>query len=139
MTTRDREDLAKEIHALGGRLTSAVSALHGLVVNECLATQTLILDADGTKSRNWTVPYGSISVHNAGAGTLTITTSPLAGAAPTSGVGVIVVPSGIAEVANVAGRTLSFYGTPGAAVILSVFTKPQPPAWGNLGVLVSGP
>jgi hypothetical protein len=45
------------------------------------------------------------------------------------------MPSGVAAVVNIAGRTLSVYGSPGARIVLSVFTTAQPPAWANLGVL----
>ena len=81
MPTPDREDLAREVRALGGRLTSVVSDLHGLVINECLTTETLILDDTGVASRDWSVPYGSVAVHNAGADPLTLVNGPPAGAA----------------------------------------------------------
>jgi len=132
----DREQLAAEVRHLGGRLTETVSELHGLVINACLTTETLILDADGRASRDWSVPYGSVAVHNAGADTLTIVNGTPAAAAPMSGVGVVVIPSGSAMTANMAGRSLSLYGTAGACVVLSVFTRPQPPAFAALGVLV---
>jgi hypothetical protein len=135
MPARDREDLAAEIHDLGGRLTSAVSALHGLVVNECLSTETLILDGSGNAVRWWTVPFGSVAVHNTGANTLVLANQPMAGAAPASGVGVVLVPPNSAVCVNLVGRTLSLYGTIGARVVLSVFTKPQPPDWAQLGAL----
>lgn len=139
MPTPDREDLANEVRRLGGRLTSAVSDLHGLVVNECLVTETLILDASGTAFRDWSVPYGSVAVHNAGADPLTIVNGTPAGSPPRSGVGVVVIPSGAAVTANMAGRALSLYGTAGAAIILSVFTRPQPPVYAQLGILVATP
>lgn len=139
MTTADRSELADEVRKLGGRLTTVVSDLHGLVINQCLTTETLILDAAGQASRDWTVPYGSVAVHNAGSDALTIVNGTLTDSAPIAGVGVVVIPSGAAVTANMAGRTLSLYGVPGAGVVLSVFTRPQPPAFSNLGVLVFGP
>lgn len=139
MPTPDREQLAREVRALGGRLTSVVSDLHGLVINECLLTETLILDASGVASRDWSVPYGSVAVHNAGADPLTLVNGPAAGAAPVAGVGVVVVPSGAGVTANMTGRMLTLYGTAGAGVILSVFTRPQPPAFALLGTLVFVP
>jgi hypothetical protein len=132
----DAAQLVAEVHGLTGRLTAAVAELHGTVINHCLSTETLILDARGFASRDWTVPFGSLAVHNAGAATLTVTNATPASAAPTSGLGVVLFPSGSAASANLSGRTLSFYGAPGAALILSVFTKPQPPAWGTPGSVV---
>lgn len=139
MPTQDRQDLADEVRKLGGRLTSVVSDLHGLVVNECLVTETLILNATGQAARDWTVPYGSVAVHNAGADPLTVVNGTLAASAPSSGVGVVIIPSGAGVTANMAGRSLSLYGTPGAAIILSVFTRPQPPVYAQIGVLVMTP
>lgn len=135
MTAPDRAELAAEVRALGGRLTSAIADLHGLVVNDCLGTETTALNAAGVASRDWVVPFGSIAVHNGGAGPLTISTAPLAETAPLTGTGVVVIPSGAAAVVNLAGRTLTLYGTAGARVVLSVFTKAQPPAWAMLAVL----
>jgi hypothetical protein len=135
MPARDREDLAGEVRKLGGRLTTAVSDLHGLVVNECLSSETLILDGAGNASRWWTVPFGSVAIHNTGANTLVVANQPMAGSAPKSGVGVILVPPNSAVCANVSGRILSLYGTIGAQVVLSVFTKTQPPDWAQLGAL----
>lgn len=136
MPDHNRSEFAAEVRALGGRLTTVVSDLHGLVINECLTTETLILDASGIASRDWSVPYGSVAVHNAGVDPLTIVNGPPAGAAPVAGVGVVVVPSGAGVTANMSGRMLTLYGTAGAGVILSVFTRPQPPAFALLGTLV---
>jgi hypothetical protein len=123
------------VHELGGRMTKAIADLHGLVVNDCLTTQTVVLDASGAWSADWPISFGSVAVHNGGAGALTVTTNSTADAAPVSGVGVAPVPAGCATVLNMAGRTLSLYGTPGARVVVQVFTKAQPPAWANLGQL----
>lgn len=135
MPTADREALAREVRALGGRLTSAVSDLHGLVVNECLTTETLLLAADGSASRWWTVPFGSIAVHNTGNITLTVCNAPMSDKAPATGLGVILIPPNSAVCANVSGRILSLYGQAGARVGLSVFTKTQPPDWAQLAAL----
>lgn len=139
MPTTDRSELVAAVHKLDGRMTEAISRLHGVVVNNCLTTETLILDAAGQASRDWTVPYGSVAVHNAGPAALTIVNGTPTGSAPVSGIGVVVIPSGAGITANMAGRTLSLYGSPGAGVILSVFTKPQPPAFAQLGVLAFTP
>lgn len=133
--TTNRSELAAEVREMGGRITAAIADLHGLVINDCLSTETLILDGSGTAQRNWTVPYGSISAHNGGAGPLTLTTAPAAATAPSSGLGVAVLPSGAAGTVNMAGRSLTLYGTAGARVVLSVFTRSQPPAWAQLAVL----
>jgi hypothetical protein len=139
MTTRDRDQLAAEVHDLGGRLTAVIAELHGLVINNCLATETLILDAAGICARDWAVPFGSLAVHNAGIGTLTVTNATPTDAPPVSGAGVVVIPAGCAQTINLSGRSLTLYGISGAPVILSVFTKPQPPAWANLGTLEATP
>lgn len=137
MPTNDRAELAQEVRQLGGRLTEAVAELHGLVINDCLATETLIFPATGVIARDWTVPYGSVAVHN-GSGTsqkVTVTNQGHGDRAPVSGLGVVPVPAGAAVTANLSGRTLTLYGTPGERVVLSVFTKSQPPAWAQIGAL----
>lgn len=132
MTTH-RDELAAEVRELGGRLTSAVADLHGLVINDCLTTETLTLDGAGMATRDWTVPYGSVSVHNGGQNTVTITNNTAAAGAPQTGAGVVLVPPGAAVTANLSGRSLSLYGDPGTQLVVSVFTRPQPPAWGRVG------
>ena len=149
-TTPTRDQLASEVHRLGGRMTEAVSQLHGLVVNNCLATETIVIPAAGVVSRQWRVPFGSVAVANHGAGTLTMNPGPAQGQAPTSGPGVVKVAGYTGVTVNVAGRDLTIYGTPGALVVLSVFANPQPPAFGIItpattavavaaGQLVTGP
>jgi hypothetical protein len=135
----DRTELTEQVRELGGRLTSVVSDIHGLVINQCLTTETILLDAGGRGVRDWTVPFGAVAIHNAGAEALTVVNGTPTENAPVSGIGVVIVPSGAAITANIAGRTLSFYGAPGAGVILSAFTRPQPPAFSQLGVLVLNP
>ena len=45
------------------------------------------------------------------------------------------IPAGVAATANLTGRTLTIYGAPGGRLVLSVFTKSQPPAWATVGAL----
>jgi hypothetical protein len=40
------------------------------------------------------------------------------------------VAAGKSAVHNLSGHALSIYGTPGASVVVQVYAKPQPPAWG---------
>lgn len=136
MPTDDREALATEVRHLGGRVTAAVAELHGVVINHCLLTETVLFPATGRCHREWHVPYGSVAIHNGSAGSkVTVTNATPSDTAPVAGTGVVVVPAGAAVTANITGHTLVVYGTPGERAVLSVFTKPQPPAWGSPGPL----
>lgn len=134
-----RAELSELVDQLGGRMTAAVSELHGLVVNDCLTTATLVLDGNGRGEFSWRVPFGSLSVVNNGPGTLTVTTDTSGSGAPTQGQGVARIAGYGAQVVNMSARTLTLYGSPGASVGLSVYTKPQPPAFGIVGQPASAP
>ena len=138
-STPTRDELAAEVRQLGGRVTAAVSELHGVIVNNCLTTATIILNAQGVGTFDWRVPFGSVSVVNNGPGTITITTDSNGSGAPTQGQGVAKVAGYGAQVVNMAGRTLTLYGSPGASVGLSVFANAQPPAFGIVGQPASAP
>lgn len=249
-----QDQLLESLQAAGGRLTTLVSGLHGLVVNECLSVQTLVIGAAGYVETQFSVPFGSCAITSldpsvnvttetvllnqaaiidinpltsasavldgatakslyifnslnqagnytvqysrnggvtwtnasganplaASSGTsvtlvtgtapwaaltglvrvvytatvaptggaltmtlqtvgpvgaaqvVTVTTDPATGngIAPPQGTGVGVVQPGRSAVFNAAGRTLTVYGTPGKQVVIQVFAKAQPPAWG---------
>jgi len=135
MPTAERSELAAEVRQLGGRLTAAVAELHGLVVNNCLTTETHTFGPSGVCHRDWTVPYGSVAVHNGGTAQVTVTNQGAAESAPLTGAGVVPVPPGAGVVANFTGRVLTVYGKPGERVVFSVFTQPQAPAWAQVGAL----
>lgn len=127
-TTPDRLDALEH---LGGRLTELVAAVHGLVVNDCLSTETLTFPASGVVTRSWSVPFGSVAVTSLSTLTVTVVAGEdTNGTAPTSGAGVALVAAGKGATYVLSGRALTLYGKAGDSVTVSVFTRPQPPAWG---------
>lgn len=99
-------------------------------MHHVLAVETWQFDPAGIITRSWHVPYAAVAVDNHSTQPITATSGPPAASAPSSGQGVAVLPGSSAAVCELAGRTLTLYGTPGDSVTLQVFTDTQPPAYG---------
>jgi hypothetical protein len=131
MTTKaPPTDVMTALGTVHDRISALASVLKELVVAECLQTTTLALSADGIATFDWSGGFASVAVTNTSAAAVTVTTDTPAAAAPTTGTGVGLCPPGKGTVYNMTGHTVTLYGTPGDRVTLSVFARPQPPAWG---------
>ncbi|MGW5978765.1 hypothetical protein ACWFMH_19635 [Bacillus altitudinis] len=116
--------------AVSDKVSALAAAIKEMVVAECLTTQTLQISPAGFAEFSYPVPFASVAVTNLSAQPLTVTTQTPAETAPVTGTGVAVVPANSGAAHNLAGRSLTVYGTAGDRVTLSIFTRPTAPAWG---------
>lgn len=130
MQTRRPDEVMTAIGGVHDRVTALAAALKEMVISECLTTATLVIGASGHAEFDWTSGFASVALTNLSADPITITTATLADVAPTTGQGVAVVLPKSGASHNLAGHSLTVYGTAGDVVTLSVFSRPQPPAWG---------
>lgn len=130
MTTKAPTEVMTALGSVHDRVSALAAAIRELVIAECLHTTTLIINSRGYAEFDYTAGFASVAVTNLSADNVTITTSTPADAAPTRGTGVAIIPANRGAVYNLASHSLTVYGTPGDAVVLSIFSRPQPPAWG---------
>jgi hypothetical protein len=116
--------------AVNDRVTALATAIKDLVIAECLHTATVIIGARGYVEYDYPAGFASVALTNLSADTITATTATPSDAAPTRGTGVVLVPATRGAVYNLSSHSLTIYGTAGDAVVISVFSRPQPPAWG---------
>lgn len=111
--------------------TKSIEKLRSAVVNHVLVTELIKLDTDGTATREFRVPMGSVSVANHSAtGDVTVHAGGPGGGAPGTGPGIGFVKRATFAVLNVTGHVVTLYGTAGQFLTLQVFTVPQPPCTG---------
>lgn len=106
-----------------------------------ISTETVVLDANGTATRQYRVPFRSLGVDYFGATTLTVAAAPLAQFAPGPGPGVGKVGPGGFAVLNFRAYEWTVYGNPGELVTITAYARPQPANGvvnGTGGVLVTG-
>jgi hypothetical protein len=120
----------RALHELGQHVTEAAARARAHMLNDVLATETVLIGASGVAVRDYSVPFGSVVIGNASAAAVTFAPEQGAAAAPASGVGVAIVRPAVFLVHNVAARQLALYGSPGAVVYLAVFAKAQQPLTG---------
>jgi hypothetical protein len=123
-------EVARGISSLDSRLNQLAHALKDLITCETLATETRTFDANGITTFGWNFAFASVAVTSQSAQKVTITNMGPASAAPTSGPGVALLAPNKGATYNLAGTMLTLYGNPGDQVTVSVFARPQPPAWG---------
>lgn len=124
---------AAVIEALGG-IRGAMGDMSGALdrlAPAVIAQKTIQLDATGTASEQFRVPFRSIAVDYFGAGDLTVAAQPLGGgavpSAPGPGVGIARIGPGGFAVCNMRATVVSFYGLPGDIVTFTCFSLPQAP------------
>lgn len=130
MTTKQPSDVMTALGTVNDRVSALAAAIKELVISECLTTTTLVISPAGFAEFDWSAGFASVALTNLSADPVTITTSTPADAAPLTGNGVARVLANSGAVHNLASHSLTIYGTPGDAVTVSVFSRPQPPAWG---------
>jgi hypothetical protein len=134
MTTRTNnaeaaalEAAALELQVATTRLTEIPGLLRGLILNSVLRSELVTFDATGVVERNTSTPYASLGVWNYGEEVIASSSPPQPDAAPTGGIGVIIVPSLAAVVWPLTGTTITLYGTPGDQALLALWATPQCP------------
>jgi hypothetical protein len=135
------ERMVDMIHALEevrGAISHTARLLQGLSEHDVLATETAAFDSDGVISRDYTVPFASVSIGNMSGGDVVIATGGPTSAAPRIGAGITLVPAGASVTVNMTGHEVTFYGTAGGRISFSVFTKSQGPAFAGAGDTPAG-
>jgi hypothetical protein len=120
---------AAQLEALGA-IRGALGDMSGLLdrlAPAVIAQKTVQLDANGTATDQFRIPFRSISVDYFGGSTLTVAAAPLGVGAPGPGVGVAKVGPGGFAVCNMRATVVSFYGLPGDLVTYCCMALPQPP------------
>jgi hypothetical protein len=132
MATRQHQphEVMTAIGTVHDRVAALTAVLRDMVTHETLTTTTLAFGADGTAVFDWSAGFASVAVTNTSAQDVTLTAATVQDGAPLTGSGVALVPAGKGATYNLAGHALTLYGNPGDRVTLSVFSRPQPPAWG---------
>ena len=119
-----------EIHqaliTLGNSMGDLTQFFKAPAPDAVLMSETVVLDGTGVYTASWPIIYASVAVASLG-GAVTVSNSGLQADVPDTGPGVFVVPAGGFASHNLRGQILSLYGTPGAAVDVTVFVRPQPP------------
>ncbi len=116
-----------------GRVIGDLSQVIKTMVPRVLGTRTYVLDAQGTATDQYRVPYACLSVISESAAKLTVASSPLQGAAPGAGSGQGRVPANGFAVLNLAGNAWAVYGgAAGELITVTAYTQPQPPAAARL-------
>jgi hypothetical protein len=135
MTRRGHEsgtelDAAQVLLRLDGRVSELADLLNGGSVNKVLFVGTLLIGADGSVTRTFRVPFGSVSVANPNDAQLTVVNAPEQDPAhpPTSGLGVVIVGAGGDGTWPITGNVLTIYGPANGQVVLVVTSDRQKPS-----------
>lgn len=93
-----------------------------------IALETVALDAAGTATRQYRVPFQCLYVESQSAKVLTVAGMSMQSDAPGAGPGIAYVRAGGAATANIRAYQWSIWGgTAGELVTVTVFSRPQPP------------
>ncbi|MFL6144514.1 MAG: hypothetical protein ACJ72N_21960 [Labedaea sp.] len=125
-------DLVARLGRLEDSITHFAAHLRGLMLNDVLGAELVVIPTAGVVSRDFSVPFASVAVLNHSTATITVAAHAPQGNAPPSGPGVHLVGPGAAEVINLTGPVWTIYGPAGAQVSVSTFAKPQPPGFGTI-------
>jgi hypothetical protein len=117
-----------EARTLRETMTEFMARWAGQAVNNVLEVGTVIMPAGGLQSFSWQVSAGSIAIDNQGTHPMVVVAGGASGGgAPTSGIGVSIVPANSRRVVNVASRQVTVYGTPADVFCYEAFTKGATP------------
>lgn len=117
------------------RQTGLLAELKGLSLNDVIQSGTMLLDADGRAHVNTSTAYASVGAWAYGA-QVTLTNATPEATRPPYGRGVIHVPAGSSVVWPLVGADLTVHGTPGGLVLVTLWSKPQPPMVASGALLV---
>lgn len=120
--------MAAAIEGLATRVTDLAGLTRGLMLNNVIRSELVVLDDDGRAAVNSSVPFASVGIvcfDDA----VTVNAGTLQEDVPTAGIGVIPLPGAAAIVWPLTGSTLSLYGTAGDRVLVTIWEKPQCPMY----------
>lgn len=120
-------DLLVAMDRSSSSITEAVAQLRGLSTNDVISVDTVLLDGDGQRSFEASVPFSAVAVTSVAWGELTLTTQAYTGQRPTIGAGVAIVPAGACAVLPLAGRVLTVHGRPGETVCVILLKRALAP------------
>lgn len=132
MTTKQpsTQDVMTGLGSVHDRLSALAAAIKELVIAECLTTTTLQFGGGGYVEYDYPGGFASLAVLNTSTMLVTVSASTPQDVAPLTGVGVGLCPPSKGTVHNISAHSVTLYGNPGDRVTLSVFSRPQPPAYG---------
>lgn len=132
MTTKapSTADVMTGLGSVHDRVSALAAAIRELVIAECLTTVTLAFGPDGYVEFDYPGTFASLSILNTSDQLVTVSASTPQETAPLTGIGVGLCPAGMGTVHNISAHSVTLYGNSGDRVTLSVFSRPQPPAWG---------
>jgi hypothetical protein len=117
------EQLLAEMQHLNATQTAMMARLRGgLILNDVLGVEQILIPAAGFVQRDYPVAVGSVVVVNLSATAVTFATGGGTAAPPTVGTGVQTVPASSWLAIPVGATTFTLYGTAGATVDLQVFS-----------------
>ena len=123
-------ELAERMTESHRHVASAVTDLSALLTEiapKVLGQESIVLDANGSATRQFRLPFQCVSVESQSAKVLTVAGGG-GSAAPTVGPGVAYVRANGATVANIRAYQWSIWGgNAGDLVTVTVFSRPQPP------------
>ena len=103
-------------------MTRFIAHLGGRIVNDTLEVATRTFDTSGATLLQFGSVCGSIEVTNAGTHLITVASGASnTTTAPTTGVGVHLIPAGAVRLVNIAARELTVYGTSGDSFSYQAF------------------
>lgn len=115
-------------HAKTAGAIGDLSKLLDELAPKVIGYQTYALDANGTATGNYRVPFRALYVESQSIKLLTVASAPVETDTPTFGPGVGYVRIGGASVINLRGYTWAVWGgNAGELVTVTVFSQPQPP------------
>lgn len=118
-------EMLQELRLLRATTTEEAGKLRGQLLNDVLEVGTYVIGADGTLSRSYNVPCGSVAVINLSTSEMAVTSSAPGPSAPAGGVGVTIVPAGSWLSVPIGSRNVTIYGAVGARLSLQAFTGMQ--------------
>lgn len=116
-------EILQEIRAVRVQFTALSAELSGRVTNDVLLVETITFDTSGYAARQFRAAAGAVSVEVSGINPVTVTpTGATGGGAPTSGVGVYVIPKAAGRrTVPLGSHQLTLYGTAGDTISIVVF------------------
>lgn len=119
--------MSQDLRNLGIGLTG----LRNVVENNVIAQETRKFPVGGVIERNWQQRFAAVNVRNlSAANPVTVSNMPTETGGVNTGMegsGKWIVPAGQKDTINMAGETLTLYGTAGDFVCIQVFTRPRNP------------
>jgi len=102
--------------------TEFASRYFGNAINKVLSVETVQFDTRGFFTRTYSATAGCVEVRNLdGTNSITVAVGGATGTAPTTGVGVYVIPPNTKQIVNIASSTFTLYGTASEFVSFQVF------------------